>query len=154
MSQRIFITILINFAIPINQFTVYEWMKTLASSYRHEDNKDKQPVWTSLLLGSTSKIIAATVTYPYQVIKSRMQQREILESTKLPSVSLGQSPAIGGRRYNGMLDCMVKIYRDHGVPGFFRGVVPNAMKVAPSAALTFVVFEESMKFLKDHNISF
>jgi hypothetical protein len=31
------------------------------------------------------------------------------------------------------------------LPGFFRGVVPNALKVAPSAALTFLVYEEAMK---------
>ncbi len=40
--------------------------------------------------------------------------------------------------------------REHGVKGFFRGVVPNAMKVAPSAAITFLVYEECMKTFKEH----
>jgi hypothetical protein len=31
--------------------------------------------------------------------------------------------------------------------GFFRGAVPNALRVAPSAALTFLVYEEMMKLM-------
>lgn len=88
----------------------------MASSFRHEDDKNKQPAWVSLLLGSTSKVVAATVTYPYQVIKSRMQQREFLEAPKIPKVSLGMNigqinVSESTRRYNGMLDCILKIYR-------------------------------------------
>ena len=32
-----------------------------------------------------------------------------------------------------------------GAMGFFRGVGPNALKTAPSAAITFVVYEETIK---------
>ena len=39
-------------------------------------NKSDQPSFLSMITGSTSKILASTVTYPYQVIKSRLQQRE------------------------------------------------------------------------------
>ena len=39
------------------------------------------------------------------------------------------------------------ILRNEGVLGFFRGVFPNALKVAPAAALTFLVYEECLKFL-------
>lgn len=45
-------------------------------------------------------------------------------------------------------------HREHGVPGFLRGVIPNAVKVAPSAAITFVVYEETMKVMKSNNWSF
>jgi solute carrier family 25 folate transporter 32 len=136
---------------------VYEWLKVLASSFRHEDDKNRQPAWVSLLLGSTSKVVAATVTYPYQVIKSRMQQREFIEASQIPKVSFGGvtvgkiDVSSSARRYDGMLDCMVKIFREHGIQGFLRGVIPNAMKVAPSAAITFVVYEECMKFMKSDN---
>ncbi len=32
--------------------------------------------------------------------------------------------------------------------GFFRGVLPNSLKVAPSSALTFLVYEETLKHLR------
>jgi hypothetical protein len=37
--------------------------------------------------------------------------------------------------------------RSDGLRGFFRGVLPNALKVAPSAAITFFVYEELKKLL-------
>lgn len=39
-------------------------------------------------------------------------------------------------------------HRSEGAVGFFRGVIPNSLKVAPSAAVTFLVYEEIMKLLK------
>lgn len=38
-------------------------------------------------------------------------------------------------------------HRYEGAMGFFRGVFPNALKVAPAAALTFLVYEECLKIL-------
>ena len=113
------------------QFAVYEWLKTKVNEQGFVGGK--QPAWASALIGGASKIIASTVTYPYQVIKSRIQQRE---------ASLGEV------RYSGMFDCIVKTWRHEGVFGFLRGVVPNALKVAPSAALTFVVYEETLKVVQ------
>lgn len=114
------------------QFAVYEWLKTKVNEQGFEGG-GKQPAWASVLIGGASKIIASTVTYPYQVIKSRIQQREA---------------SFGEVRYSGMLDCIVKTWRHEGLFGFLRGVVPNALKVAPSAALTFVVYEETLKVMQ------
>ncbi|RYH09864.1 solute carrier family 25 protein [archaeon] len=111
------------------QFAIYEHMKTLAFALYHGT---EQPAWVSLLLGGGSKIIASTVTYPYQVIKSRLQQRQDSHST----------------RYRGTVDCIRRIWRSDGWMGFFRGCIPNALKVAPGSALTFVVYEECMKMFK------
>ena len=44
-----------------------------------------------------------------------------------------------------MLDCIFKIWKHEGPGGYFRGIVPNVLKVAPGAALTFVVYEECLK---------
>lgn len=38
--------------------------------------------------------------------------------------------------------------RSEGALGFFRGVIPNSLKVAPSAALTFLVYEEVLKLMR------
>jgi solute carrier family 25 phosphate transporter 23/24/25/41 len=42
--------------------------------------------------------------------------------------------------------------RGEGVRGFFRGLVPNCMKVAPSAAVTFLVYEETLKLLSHYQV--
>ena len=38
--------------------------------------------------------------------------------------------------------------RHEGLRGYFKGLVPHSLRVAPSAALTFLVYEECLKFLK------
>ena len=86
------------------------------------------------MLGGVSKIVASVATYPYQVIKSKLQQREA---------------ELEHHRYRGMIDCGMKIWKSQGFIGFFRGLMPNILKVVPSSALTFLVYEETMKILRD-----
>ncbi len=49
-------------------------------------------------------------------------------------------------RYSNRFYCMYG--RKDGAVGFFRGAVPNALKVAPSSAITFLVYEECLKVLQ------
>jgi hypothetical protein len=80
---------------------------------------------------------ATTTTYPLQLIKSRMQQRE----QSIDLTDDGQVRAVK-REYRGMLQTARRIYTREGVTGFFKGCIPNAIRVAPGAAVTFVVYEE------------
>lgn len=43
--------------------------------------------------------------------------------------------------------------RREGLKGFFRGLVANCIKVAPSAAVTFLVYEETLKLLMKFDIA-
>ena len=88
--------------------------------------------------------IASTITYPIQVIKSRLQQRsqtaELLASGEVEIVK---------REYYGVIHCASKIWKCEGFIGFFKGAIPNALRVAPSAAITFVVYETVTDELRD-----
>lgn len=92
----------------------------------------------SAFSGGASKIVASIATYPYQVVKSRLQQTDILNAESNTFQS----------KYTGMWDCVVKIWKKERIVGFFRGVLPNAIKVAPSSAVTFLVYEEALKMFK------
>jgi hypothetical protein len=46
------------------------------------------------------------------------------------------------------------VCRKEGAKGFFRGLLPNCVKVAPSAAVTFLVYEESLKLLRRYHIGY
>ena len=102
------------------QFVAYEWLKKAAEPYQ-------VPLLSYSLLGGVAKIMAGLATYPYQVIKARLQQRET---------------GMARWRYRGTWDCILKIWRFEGLVGFFKGCVPNALKTAPSAAITFYVYEQ------------
>ncbi|CAM9755861.1 unnamed protein product [Ectocarpus sp. 12 AP-2014] len=112
------------------QFAVYEWLK--ARVPKRNENTPQE----SLLMGGASKILSTLVTYPTQVIKSRLQQRGTAEETQA-----------GSSRYRGTLHCASEIGRKEGVRGFFKGCVAHAVRAAPASAITFVVYEEVLKAL-------
>ena len=128
------------------QFVTYEFLKGHLGEYTkatRSNNTDQSGVYERLQdslgylsMGAVSKIIASTITYPIQVIKSRLQQRN-----QTAEISATGEVEIVTREYKGVIDCAGKIWKREGVAGFFKGSIPNAIRVAPSAAITFVTYE-------------
>lgn len=85
------------------------------------------------ILGASSKLFAVMATYPYQVVRSRLQQR--------PSED-------GKSRYVNTWRTFQAIWRYEGFRGLYKGIVPNLLRVVPSSSLTFLVYESVMKFLQ------
>ncbi|CAG8744747.1 20064_t:CDS:10, partial [Cetraspora pellucida] len=86
---------------PIIQYTAYEQLKVQLEKIKKLGSLD------FFLLGAVSKLIATTLTYPYIVIKSRMQLRQ---SSKESS------------RYNSVMDGLRKIIQNEGVNGLYKGI--------------------------------
>jgi len=53
------------------------------------------------------------------------------------------------RDYVGLVATVQKMWKQEGIVGFFKGAIPNAMRVAPSAAVTFLVYESVMDILQN-----
>ncbi|CAL8094485.1 unnamed protein product [Calicophoron daubneyi] len=111
------------------QFMLYEQMRNLYNHhYRHRTVNSKLTALEYLTFASLSKLAAASLTYPYQVIRSRMQDEH--------------------RRYKGILDVIRVLWRGEGVRGFYKGLVPNLLRVTPACAITFLVYEYTLDFLR------
>lgn len=78
-----------------------------------------------------------------QVIKSRMQQR--VESLELNTD--GEVRQVR-RDYKSIAKTVQHMWQREGITGFFKGCLPNAIRVAPGAAVTFVVYETVMDYLE------
>ncbi|XP_029179746.2 mitochondrial folate transporter/carrier-like isoform X2 [Acropora millepora] len=111
------------------QFMAYEELKKGYSWYFEIPIQQKLGSIQYLIMASMSKIFAATVTYPYQVVRSRLQNQYTMA------------------QYNGALDVISKTFRYEGVRGFYKGLVPSVLRVTPACALTFVVYENVVHFL-------
>ncbi|KAH8664079.1 mitochondrial carrier domain-containing protein [Xylariales sp. PMI_506] len=107
------------------QFAVYEPAKRFYFTQRARRLKSDG---TTLVLSSVSKLVAGAVTYPYQVIRSRLQNFDAEQHY--------------GRGIRGVIS---RTWTNEGLRGFYRGIVPGVIRVMPATWVTFLVYE-NMKF--------
>jgi len=118
------------------QFMVYEELKTLYNKHKNQPLDTRLTTMEYLTFAAISKMIAASVTYPYQVVRSRLQDQH--------------------RHYDGAMDVIRQIWRYERVAGFYKGLVPSLLRVTPACAITFVTYESiitAFKTEKNNNSS-
>ncbi|KAL8675274.1 MAG: hypothetical protein Q9168_000395 [Polycauliona sp. 1 TL-2023] len=73
-----------------------------------------------------AKFFAAIITYPHEVVRTRMRQ----------------APLQNGRlKYTGLLQCFSVIWREEGMAALYGGLTPHMLRVVPSAAIMFGMYE-------------
>ncbi|KAK0636227.1 mitochondrial carrier domain-containing protein [Bombardia bombarda] len=98
-----------------------------------DDGGGGQHVMTNeatVVLSTVSKLIAGTVTYPLQVLRSRLQHYD--------------AEAQFGKGIRGVVR---KLWREEGFRGFYRGMVPGVVRVLPATWVTFLVYENVKYYL-------
>ncbi|KAG5050888.1 hypothetical protein AAZX31_02G049800 [Glycine max] len=122
------------------QFTAYEELRKVIVDFKSKgstvDNQNPDKLLNSVdyaVLGATSKLAAVLLTYPFQVIRARLQQR--------PSGD-------GVPRYMDTLHVVKETARFESVRGFYKGITANLLKNAPASSITFIVYENVLKLLK------
>eukprot|EP00803_Ostreobium_quekettii_P009318 evm.model.scf_426.11 EVM.evm.TU.scf_426.11 scf_426:76755-83101(-) len=81
--------------------------------------------------GMLSSSFAQFVSYPLALAKTRLQA----------DGTCGTTP-----KYNGLLDVIYKAIRNEGLRGLYKGLLPNMLKLAPAAGISWFVFEKTKQF--------
>ncbi|GMJ08778.1 folate transporter 1 [Hibiscus trionum] len=120
------------------QFTAYEELRRIMVDYKARKQKSESASnllnsFDYAVLGGSSKIAAILITYPFQVIRTRTQQRPSDE---------------GIPRYMNSWHVVKETARFEGLRGFYKGITPNLLKNIPASSITFIVYENVLKLLR------
>uniref|UniRef100_A0A8B9D777 Solute carrier family 25 member 32 n=2 Tax=Anseriformes TaxID=8826 RepID=A0A8B9D777_ANSCY len=109
------------------QFMAYEDLKLRYNKYRNRVSDTKLNTAEYITMAAVSKIFAVSATYPYQVVRARLQDQH--------------------NTYSGVFDVIRRTWRKEGIHGFYKGIIPNVIRVTPACCITFVVYENVSGFL-------
>ncbi|KAM6910466.1 solute carrier family 25 member 32-like [Xenentodon cancila] len=109
------------------QFMAYEELKRDYNKYKKVSSDAKLNPLEYIAMAALSKLFAVATTYPYQVVRARLQDQH--------------------NRYNGVIDVITRTWRNEGAVGFYKGIIPNLIRVTPACCITFVVYENVSRFL-------
>ncbi|KAF9925232.1 hypothetical protein BGZ65_007908 [Modicella reniformis] len=102
---------------PIIQYTVFEKFKARIAKSRSLSSFD------FFLLGAISKLAATGITYPYIVVKSRMQLKQSDDAKE---------------RYTSIMDGFRKIIKYEGFSGLYKGISSKIVQSILTASFLFM----------------
>ncbi|OJA14681.1 hypothetical protein AZE42_02397 [Rhizopogon vesiculosus] len=124
---------------PVLQYTVFEQLKNFLVKTRTAKMRARGAGsvvavlsdWDFFVLGALSKLVATSTTYPYIVIKSRLQA--------------GKEHA---KQYRSSLDGLATILREEGIQGLYKGVGSKLIQSVLTAAILFAGQRRIYEFTK------
>ncbi|KAK6036281.1 hypothetical protein COOONC_26214 [Cooperia oncophora] len=84
------------------------------------------------MFSAISKVIATTATFPYQVLRTRMQDHNV--------------------EARGVWRTTTDTLSREGVRGLYKGCLMANLRQLPAAVVTFVTYENVRRFVRNSNI--
>lgn len=127
------------------QWVIYERMKL--SLARREARRLQNPKYQPSALdqaeefsgkftaAAVAKLFAAVITYPHEVVRTRLRQA--------PTIAVDGGKAT--MKYTGLVQCFTTVWKEEGMAGLYGGMTPHLLRVVPSAAIMFGMYEVTLR---------
>ena len=118
---------------PLIYFPLYEKSKIYLKKNWDSESSDKDQLsWQYVMISAVAcKGMTSAITYPHEVLRARMQD--------IRKYELDMS---GRARINmGIIYCARQLFREKGFVSFYDGFWVNLLRISPSYAITFVLYE-------------
>ncbi|EKD00808.1 carrier protein rim2 [Trichosporon asahii var. asahii CBS 8904] len=109
------------------QWVLYERFKKLGRQAAGDLEKQSWASYVGTVVGASggAKAVASLITYPHEVIRTRLRQ-----------------PAVNGVvKYTGLLQTLKLIVKEEGVASLYSGLTAHMFRVVPNAACMFLIYE-------------
>lgn len=106
------------------QLTTYSKSKEYLQSRRIIENS---PVLLSFAASVVCGVFVVCVETPLDVVNTRLYNQGAAKHGKV--------------LYNGILDCLTKIYKTEGLYGLYKGIGPLYLRIAPHTTLSLVIWD-------------
>ncbi|KZV88195.1 mitochondrial carrier protein RIM2 [Exidia glandulosa HHB12029] len=114
------------------QWVLYERLKGLNTRV---EGRGPVAEWAGMLgSAGTAKCVASLITYPHEVIRTRLRQ----------PVSPG-----GIVKYSGLLQTLRLVIAEEGAKALYGGLSAHLMRVVPNAAVMYSIYEGVLRWNKD-----
>ncbi|XP_039282197.1 mitochondrial folate transporter/carrier-like [Nilaparvata lugens] len=116
-------------------FMAFEEMRNYYNQrYKNAPIDTKLGTKEYLVIVGVSRLLATVVTYPFQVVRARLQDTRAATD------------------YTGTIDCIAKTWRFEGLLGFYKGLSPNLTRILPATMITFTIYENVSRYLLQRRV--
>ncbi|KAL9656153.1 hypothetical protein ABK040_007771 [Willaertia magna] len=117
---------------PMINFTVFDQVK---KHYLRWNQKKSLTSSQSFIIGLIAKFVATILTYPLQVAQTKLR-------TSKKTMSEEEMKKTGIKKYENTLDCLIKMFKEDGVYGWYKGLDTKLVQTLLMSAFHLSVYDK------------